>query len=251
MEIIKRTLQILLAILLVLTQPARAADELLVSAAASLSSAFSEIGQNFAAANPGTKVSFNFAASGNLLQQIERGAPVDVFASADPETMDLARDKGLIVSESRRDFASNRLVLIVPAAATLAIARPADLEKPEVKRIAIGNPAVAPFGRYTRDALGATAFDALKPKFIYAETVRQAMHYAARGEVDGAFVYASDAASAADKVRVVATLPTTQPITYPVAVVAASKQQPLAQRFVDYLLKPQAQAVLKRYGFGG
>lgn len=247
----KRPLQILFAILLVLTQPVRAADELLVSAAASLSNAFNEIGKNFAAANPALKVSFNFAASGNLLQQIERGAPVDVFASADQETMDLARDKKLILNQSRRDFTSNKLVLVVPAAAMLAITRPADLDKPDVKRIAIGNPAVAPFGRYTREALGDARIDALEPKFIYAETVRQAMQYAAHGEVDAAFVYASDAAGAPDKVRVVATLPTSEPIAYPVAVVATSKQQPLAQRFVDYLLEPEAQAVLKRYGFGG
>ena len=93
---------------------ALAEQELTVSAAASLTNAFGEIGKKFESATPGTKVIFNFAASGPLLQQIEKGAPVDVFASADQKTMDQAKEKNLILPESRKDFVSNRLVLIVP-----------------------------------------------------------------------------------------------------------------------------------------
>jgi molybdate transport system substrate-binding protein len=229
----------------------QAAEELLVSAAASLSAAFKEIGTAFSAAYPGVKVSFNFAASGALLQQIEKGAPVDVFACADEETMESARQRRLIVDASRRDFTSNRLVLIVPAASALGVRAVSDLEQPAVKRIAIGNPALVPAGRYARDALGAAQMEALKPRFVYAESVRQALQYASRGEVDAAFVYASDAAGAADTVRTVATVSTPKPIAYPVAVVAASHGRALAQRFVDYLTAAEAQAILKRYHFGG
>lgn len=227
-----------------------AAEEILVSAAASLSAAFKEIGAGFTAANPEIGVSFNFAASGALLQQIEKGAPVDVFASADQETMDLAQQRGLIVPASRRNFTTNRLVLVVPVASTLGLRGVEDLSRPEVKRIAIGNPALVPAGRYARAALGAALTEVLKPRFVYAESVRQAMHYATRGEVDAAFVYASDAASSED-LRVVATLQTPAPIAYPAAAVAASPRQASARRFLDYLAGPRAQAVLARYRFGG
>ena len=240
-----------LAALAVLAPRAHAGDALLVSAAASLSAAFKEIGSAFAAANPGVEVSFNFAASGALLQQIERGAPVDVFASADQETMDRAQERGLIVAGSRRDFTANRLVLVVPAASALGLKTPADLARPEVRRIAIGNPALVPAGRYARDALGPALAQALAPRFVHAESVRQALQYASLGEVDAAFVYASDAAGAADRVRVVATLQTPRPIAYPAAVVAASGRQALARRFVDFLAGPQARSALERHGFGG
>ena len=165
--------------------------------------------------------------------------------------MDLARTRKLIADGSRRDFTSNRLVLIVPAGSALGLRAVADLDQPAVKRIAIGNPALVPAGRYARDALGAARMEALKPRFVYAESVRQALQYASRGEVDAAFVYASDAAAAADKVRTVATVSTPKPIAYPAAVVAASRRQALAQRFVDYLSGSEAQALLKRHHFGG
>ncbi len=141
-------------------------------------------------------------------------------------------------------------MLIVPASSALAVSGPADLDRPPVKRIALGNPALVPAGRYAHGALGDVRLNALKPKLVFAESVRQMLQYVVRGEVDAAFVYASDAASEADRVRVVAILSTSKPITYPAAVVAASKQQVLARRFVDYLLDSAVQALLKRYGFG-
>jgi molybdate transport system substrate-binding protein len=246
-----RKLCALLLCLAVLAPRAHAGEELLVSAAASLSAAFKEIGAAFDAANRGTRVSFNFAASGALLQQIERGAPVDVFASADQETMDQAQRRGLVLENSRRDFTANRLVLVVPAGSALDLKSAADLNGPGVRRVAVGNPAQVPAGRYARDALGPAAWDALKQRLVYAESVRQALQYASLGEVDAAFVYASDAAAAGDKVRVAATLQTPKPIAYPAAVVAASRRQELARRFVEFLSAPQAQSVLRRHGFGG
>lgn len=240
----------MIAAMLLAAGPARADEELLVSAAASLVNAFNEIGKAFSDANPGVKVVFNFAASGPLLQQIEKGAPVDVFATADEETMDLAAKKNLIDPATRREFTSNRLVLVVPAASSVAIAGPDDLARPEVKRIAVGNPASVPVGRYTRDTLGQARWEALAPKFVYADSVRQALQYASRGEVEAAFVYASDAASAADKVRVAAVLATPRPVAYPAAVVAASKRKALAAAFVAWLATPASQAILKRHGFG-
>jgi molybdate transport system substrate-binding protein len=227
------------------------AQELIVSAAASLTAAFREIGAAFEKEQSGVSVVFNFAASGPLLQQIDRGAPVDVFASADSETMDLAAAKKLIDPATRSNFASNTLVLIVPPdTKSTPHALPA-LDTPGIKRIGIGNPSTAPFGRYARDILmRENLWDALKPRFIFGDTVRQVVDYVARAEVDAGFVFKTDAASAKDRIRLAFELSATRPIRYPIAVVAGSRQPPLAQSFLNYVSGPPGQAVLAKYGFG-
>ena len=222
-----------------------AQQELLVSAAASLTNAFKDVGKQFEAANPGVKVVFNFAASGALLQQIDKGAPVDVFASADQKTMDQAREKNLILAETRKDFVSNGLVLIVPKDSKLAIKGVKDLSDTKIARIALGNPETVPAGRYTQEVLTkAGLWEALKPKFIYAENVRQALDYVGRGEVDAGFVFSTDAIAAKDKVQVAAVAEGHQPIRYPVAVVAGTKKKELSQRFIDFLLGSEGQGIL-------
>src|SRR6478736_6758586 len=128
------------------------AAEITVSAAASLANALREIGTAFEAAHPGTTVQFNFAASGALLQQIAQGAPVDVFASADAETMDQAERRGLVRPASRLDFAANTLVVIVPRDAATPPKALADLLAPSFRHVAIGVPASVPVGRYTQAA---------------------------------------------------------------------------------------------------
>jgi molybdate transport system substrate-binding protein len=230
---------------------ADAQQELLVSAAASLTNSFGEVEKHFEATNPGVKVIFNFGASGALLQQIDKGAPVDVFASADQKTMDQAKEKGLILAETRTDFVSNGLVLIVPKDSKLAIKDVKDLAQAQVARIALGNPEIVPAGRYTQEALtSAGLWESLKPKFIFAENVRQALDYVGRGEVDAGFVFSTDAIIAKDKVQVTATAEGHTPIRYPVAVVAGTKKRELAQRFIDFLLGSEGQRVLSRFGFG-
>ncbi len=229
---------------------AQAAD-LTVSAAASLTNAFKELAPIFEAANPGSRLQFNFAASGALLQQIDKGAPVDVFASADQETMDQAQAKGLVQAGQRRNFVSNALVVIVPTNSANVPKAVAELAQASYLRIAIGLPASVPVGRYTKGVLeGAGLWAAIAPKMIGANNVRQALDYVARAEVDAGFVYATDAALMPDKVKVALTVPTTTPILYPVAPIAASPNAALAQRFVDFLGAPAAQTVLARYGFG-
>ena len=233
------------------TAPVMGAQELTVSAAASLTNAFPEIGQLFEKQHPGTKIIFNFAASGPLLQQIAQGAPVDVFASADRKTMDQAQEKGLIVPASRKNFVSNTLVLIVPQASRLALSGPKDLVSAAVKRVAVGNPANVPAGRYTEKALTqAGLWETLQPKLIMGESVRQVLDYVSRGEVDAGLVYATDAAIAKGKVKTVAQVRGHQPIVYPVALVAASPKQALAQEFLNCLFAPDSVAILSKYGFG-
>lgn len=227
------------------------AAELTVSAAASLTNAFKDLAPLFEAANPGTKVQYNFAASGPLLQQIAKGAPVDVFASADQETMDQAQTQGLVKAEQRRNFVSNSLVLIVPSTAAKLPAGLKDLTQPGYTRVAIGIPTSVPVGRYTKGVLEAEGlWVAIEPKVIGAQSVRQALDYVARGEVEAGFVYSTDAALMPDKVKVAFTVATLKPVLYPAAPIAASPNGALAQKFVEFLTAPQAQGVLAKYGFG-
>ena len=226
------------------------AQELLVSAAASLTNAFKELAPLFEAQHPGTKVLLNFGASDALVQQAAKGAPVDVLACADQESMDKADAQKLLTTGSRKNFAANSLVLIVPSDSTLAIRTVADLTQPLVKRIAMGNPASVPAGRYTQHALEeGKLWTAIEPKAIYALSVRQSLDYVARGEVDAGFVYNTDAAIQKDKVRVVGTVPSAVAISYPIATMASSKNAAIAQQFIDYTVSPAGQAVLTRYGF--
>jgi molybdate transport system substrate-binding protein len=227
------------------------AGELTVSAAASLTDAFKEMARQFSARTPGTTVALNFGASGALLQQLAKGAPVDVFATADQETMDSAQKQGLLQSASRRNFAANALVLVVPADSALKLAKLGDLALPAVTRVAIGAPASVPVGRYTKQALeAAQLWRALAPKMISTQSVRQSLDYVARGEVDAAFVYATDAALMPARVRQAFGVPLATRITYPVALVAGGSRPAEAQRFVDFVLSPQGQAILATFGFG-
>ncbi len=233
-----------------LVEVAFAEQELIVSAAASLTNAFPEIGKKFESANPGTKVIFNFAASGVLLQQIDQGAPVDVFASADEKTMDQAMEKHLIISNTRQDFVSNELVLILPQGAKTPVKALQDLTAKEMGKIALGDPQSVPAGRYAQEALtGAGLWEQLKPKFIFAESVRQVLDYVSRGEVDAGFVFATDAVVAKDHVRVSLEAGKHKPITYPIAVVSSTSNRDLAERFIEFVLGAQGREILSKYGF--
>lgn len=233
-----------------LSLPARA-TELTVSAAASLTQALREIAPAFEAAHPGTKLRLNFGASGALLAQIARGAPVDVLLSADAETMDQAQAQGLVRPAQRRNVVSNTLVLVVPAVRAQAPRALPELAGPGFARIAIGLPASVPAGRYARGALEAAGlWGAVQPKMVGANHVRQALDYVARAEADAGFVYATDAAAMPGKVRVAFHVPTSPPILYPAAVLAAAPNPAPAARFLDFLFTPSAQAIFARHGFG-
>ncbi len=231
--------------------PAAQSQQITVSAAASLTDAFKELGPKFEAMKPGTTVRFNFAASGVLLQQIQQGAPVDVIASADQETMDRAVAQKLIDTDTRKDFATNSLVLIEPTKDSANIKTLQDLSGPAVKKIAVGKTATVPVGRYTKQALdSANLWATLEPKFVQADSVRQVLDYVSRGEVEAGFVYRTDAAIMGDKVKIVLTAGGHTPVTYPTAVVSDSKQKAIAKDFVAFLTSAEAQPVLAKYGFG-
>jgi molybdate transport system substrate-binding protein len=224
---------------------AACAGQLLVSAASSLTQAFRDVAVSYQARHPGVDVALNFAASGVLLQQLDKGAPVDVLASADQHTMDQAQQRGLI--GARRDFARNSLVVIVPVASA-NVNRLADLARPDITRVAIGNPAIVPAGRYAGLALQAARLD-LQAKTIQTQNVRQALDYVARGEVDAGFVYRTDAALMPDKVKVAFEVQQGDAIRYPIAASKRSGNPAEAARFIDFLLSDAGQSILARHGF--
>lgn len=233
----------------VASAPVAAAD-LVVSAAASLTNAFKELGENFEKQNEGTKVLNSFAASDVLMQQIVNGAPVDVFASADQKAMDKAIDAGAIDADTRKDFVQNGVVLIVPNDNPKKIKGLADLGKKDVTRIAYGNPETVPVGRYTQGSLEKSGdWENVESRKVLGQNVRQVLDYVARGEVDAGFVFATDAAIMKDKVTVVQSIETTVPVTYPIALVKRDGRSDAAQAYQDYLLSEEGQAILAKYGF--
>ncbi|MEG0186887.1 MAG: molybdate ABC transporter substrate-binding protein [Stenotrophomonas sp.] len=244
----KRCVMVVLGLLA--TLPAWAAD-LTVSAASSLTESFRELGSAYEKANPGSRIDFNFAASGVLLQQISRGAPVDVFASADEATMDQAAQQKLLAAGTREVFAVNALWVVVPPDAKSPPRALTDLAGSTVQRIALGNPDSVPVGRYAKGALEkAGLWPAVQGRVISTQNVRQSLDYVARGEVDAGFVYATDAQAMPDRVRRAFQVPVAGRIAYPLAVVQASAQPVEARRFLAFVRSAQGQAILQKHGFG-
>ena len=227
-----------------------AKTELTISAAISLKDALEGVKASYATQQPGVALIFNFGASGALQQQIENGAPVDVFLSAGIKQMDVLEKNSLLLAETKRALLGNRLVLITPRDNT-TITQLADLTKDAVKHIAVGEPKSVPVGQYTQETLAALDLaDPLKPKLVYAKDVRQVLTYVETGNVDAGIVYTTDA-RLSDKVKVVLTVPDKlhSPITYPVAVVAATHHAKEAKEFLDFLSTPTARAVFEKFGF--
>jgi len=211
-----------------------------------------ELGRRFMAARPGVTLRYNLGSSGELQKQIEAGAPIDLFISAAPRQMDELEKKGLVLAATRRVFARNVLTVVKPADSRIDLTKPSDLLDPRVTKIVIGSPKTVPVGQYAEESLRALGlWERLQAKLVFAENVRQALDYVARGEVDAGFVYTTDAATRAKQVKE-AFRPaedTYRPILYPVAVVAGAKHPAIAEAYVDLLLSRDGQAVLARFGF--
>lgn len=239
----------LLAAFIAALAGAAGAADLTVSAAVSLKPALEELGKSYEAATK-DKLTLNFGASGALQQQIENGAPVDVFVSAAAKPMDALAAKDLLTAGTRRDLLKNTLVLVVPKGAT-GITSFEDLKKASVKRLAVGEPKVVPAGQYAQETLASLKLtEALAPKLILGNDVRQVLTYVETKEVDAGIVYASDA-HASDRVTVVATATPAahSPIVYPIAVLKQSKHQDEAKRFATWLGSEAATKVFKKHGF--
>ena len=212
------------------------AAELTVSAAASLKDALKEIATAFTEVRPDVSVVYNFGGSGQLQHQLGHGAPVDVYLAAAPRHLDALEAKALLKSGSRRDLLSNELVLIAPHDAT-PVRGFADLVKPQIRHVMIGEPRSVPAGAYSAEVFAFLKIAAaLEPKLVRALDVRQVLASVATGNVDAGMVYRTDARTS-KKVRVVAAAPpgSHTPIIYPAAVLAASREPAAAMAFLDFL----------------
>ncbi len=225
--------------------------EITVSAAASLTESFLQIEKEYEEANPDVDIVLNLAGSGSLRMQIEGGAPIDIFASASQKHMDLLGTSGLIDNETRNNFAGNSLVMVMPSESGNNLTSPADLANEAVEKVAIGDPATAPVGKYAKEALeDASLWVEVSEKMVYAENVKQVLVYVENGDVDAGFVYSSDFMSADEnRIEMVAEVPTNSTISYPIAVVSSSTEKEASGRFIDFVLSKDGKDILEDHGF--
>jgi molybdate transport system substrate-binding protein len=217
-------------------------NEIKVFAAASLTAAFTKIGEDFTAANGGTKVTFNFAGSQALATQIQQAAPADVFASADITNMDKVKD----LVGTPQNFASNLLQIVVEKGNPKNVKGLDDLANPDLK-VVLAAPDV-PAGKYAAQILGKAGVT-VQP-VSQEDNVKAVVTKVSLGEADAGMVYVTDVTAGGDKVEGVE-IPKTQNVvaTYPIATVKASKNADEGQKFMDLVLSDQGQQVLKEYGF--
>jgi molybdate transport system substrate-binding protein len=226
-------------------------ESLLVATAASLTEAFTEIGEAFDQAN-GTETTFTFDASGALQKQIEAGAPVDVFVSASPDQVDNLLQKELVDEASITTFASNEMVLAVPSDSRLDVSDFQDLATEQVKRVATADPQTAPQGKHAIEVLATLGLlETVQPKLIYSRSAPQTLTYVKQGEVDAGIMFATDALAGGDDVTVVEVSDPAwhSEIAYVTAVVSASEAKTLGEAFIDFTTGPEGRAILERYGF--
>ncbi|MDF2500189.1 MAG: modA [Anaerosporomusa subterranea] len=221
-----------------------------ISAAVSLKDVLAEIKSNYQAKTQ-IELVYNFGASGTLQKQIEQGVPADLFISAAPKQMDDLIAKSLVIKETRRNLATNRLVLIVPQNSDSGISGFQDLIKGNSYKFAMGEPEIVPAGQYARQVLSELKiWEEVRGKAVFTKDVRTVLAYVETGNVEAGIVYKTDAVTT-NKVRVVETAPQKlhQPIVYPVAIVTSTKQKQAAEKFMEYLLMPESKAVFEKYGF--
>lgn len=221
---------------------------LTISAAASLKDAIAEIQQLYTQQQPVT-ITNNFGASGSLQQQIEQGAPVDIFISAAATQMDALQQKELILTDTRKNILSNQVVLIAPKNSNL-VSNFKDLTSSRVQKIALGEPKSVPAGKYAQEVLTFyNIFNQIKPKIIYAKDVRQVLTYVETGNVDAGIIYITDAKVSDVKIVAIAPANSHSPVVYPVAVIKASKNINAAKKFGQFLSSKVASDMFNKYGF--
>jgi len=224
------------------------ATEINVAAASNLSNAFDELGRQFTA-RTGIRVVYSFGATADLAKQIEQGAPFDIFAAADTEHVDGLNRQGLIVQGTAMLYARGRLVLWTPQGSPLSLNRIEEIRRAEVEHIAIAKPDVAPYGRAAVEALRALGlWKDVEAKVIYGQNVTQAKQYAATGNADAAFIPRSLVGEGEGHIIEVDER-LHQPINQSLAVIKSSGKQEAARQFEQYILSPEGQSLLERYGY--
>lgn len=226
--------------------------EILVAAAASLKNAYEEeLIPMFEEQYPGVTVKGTYDSSGKLQTQIEEGLEADVFMSAAKKQMKALDEEGMIDSDSIVDLLENKIVLIVPTGSDKGIQSFEDIGKAD--SIALGDPASVPAGQYSEEALtNLGLWDQIQDKTSFGTNVTEVLNQVAAGSADAGIVYATDAASMADQVEVVAEAPEGSlktRVIYPVAVVKDSANTEMAANFVEFLTTDEAMKVFEAYGF--
>ena len=240
--------------------PAQTADEeqqtvsslegnLIVSAAASLQEPMDKAYAAFHEQNPNVTIEFNYGGSGALIEQIENGAPADIFISANVEFMDEGVEAGVINTDTRFDWLKNTMAVIVPANSTEEMTKIEDVAN--ANNIALGTVESVPAGQYAKAALEKAGIWAdVEGKVVYGKDVKQVVTYVESGSADVGFVYATDTVGRdAVKTAFILSDDLVEPIIYPAAIVADSQAQDLAAAFLTYLQSDEAAAFFTEYGF--
>ena len=227
-------------------------QSILVAAAASLKNAYEdELIPMFEEQYPGVTVEGTYDSSGKLQTQIEEGLEADVFMSAATKQMKALDEEGMIASDTIVNLLENKIVLIVPTGSDSKID---SFEKiGDAASIALGDPESVPAGQYAKEALtNLNVWDSIQDKVSFGTNVTEVLNQVAAASADAGIVYATDAASKAAQVTVVAEAPEgslEKKVIYPVAVVKATAHEDAAKAFVDFLQTPEAIAVFESYGF--
>lgn len=224
---------------------------LTISAAASLKDALGEVQKLYIKDNSNVKFTDNFGASGTLQQQIEQGAPTDIFFSAGKTQVDALKTEGLLVDNTITNILKNEVVLVVPKSSTLSIKNFNSLTAASVKKIALGEPKTVPAGKYALDVLTSLKIsDAITSKVVYGKDVKEVLTWVETGNADAGIVYATDA-KISTKVKVIATAPKNshKDIVYPAALIKSSKNAYASKKFIKFLSSSSAKKVFEKYGF--
>ena len=223
--------------------------ELNISAAASLQEAMVELEKEFKNINPDVKLTVNLGSSGSLMQQIQEGAPCDLFISAGAKQMDALVEYGTVEKDAVKTLLTNDLVLV--AAKGEKVDSLDALKTDDVEKIAIGDPESVPAGKYAKEVLDNTKlYDNVKDKLVLAKDVKEVLSWVQKGSADAGFVYLSDTVGAKGiKVALTTDEDTHSTISYPIAVLKASEKQDKAKAFEDFLLSDDGQTILEKYGF--
>jgi molybdate transport system substrate-binding protein len=224
------------------------AAEITVSAAADLTPVFEEMGKNFERETR-VKTKFNFGSSGQLTQQIEQGAPVDVFAAANAQFIDELEQKNLILPDTKALYAQGRIAIWTRADSPFKLERIQDLARADVRKVAIANPEHAPYGAAAREALqSAGVWTTVQPKLVFGENIMQTFQYAETGNVDAGVVALSLCVGSAGR-WALAPMDLHKPLNQTLAVIRGSRHEAEARRFATFINSPSGRPVMRKYGF--
>jgi len=225
-------------------------QSLVISAAISLTDALEDIKDIYEKEHD-VELTFNFGGSGTLTQQIQQGAPVDLFISANEDWMDQLEEKDLLVNHTRTNITANRLVAIANEKSSLQEQPIDELLTENIDKIAIGNPETVPAGKYAKQSLNhLNVWSDLNPDLIFAKDVRQVLTYVETGNADIGFVYESDALMSS-QIKILTTIDqkTHDSITYPGAILTEANNFDEAEQFLKFLKSDTAQKIFEHYGF--